>query len=407
MRYGGDLGSFLHHRDDPRLKFPLTQKSRRIALEFFTEVECGKHRDERDQSSLIPDSRRYSLLYPDEGESPMGSFSRRTLGKTGLQVSPLGIGGGGGISDADLLYAFDKGINYFFFSADLHHWLYQKSAQALKALCGHGSTVRDQVVLATVTYLSNPEKIVGTLLDVIMELGIDYIDVFHWGWVTDDDNLAPLLTCAHQLQEDNQLTGTLRYYQKVRDLASAQSKESEMELRFRQQQERQEIAQEVNNDLIRRGLVRYVGASFHSRQAARRSLHDLDVLMLRYNIAHTGAEQDIVPFLEGNKEHDPGIVVFNTAHCGGLFFPMPPQGYVRDRYIPSFADCYRFALSNSWVDLVLAGLSNRQQIDMALEALEKGPLSEQECASLRDYGRLFSPENSGTQKKNIESWSWN
>ncbi len=35
----------------------------------------------------------------------------RQLGRTGLTVSNLGLGGGGGISSEDTLYAFDRGIN--------------------------------------------------------------------------------------------------------------------------------------------------------------------------------------------------------------------------------------------------------------------------------------------------------
>ena len=40
----------------------------------------------------------------------------RKLGRTDLTVSCLGIGGGGGISSKDTLYAFNKGINFFFYS---------------------------------------------------------------------------------------------------------------------------------------------------------------------------------------------------------------------------------------------------------------------------------------------------
>lgn len=43
----------------------------------------------------------------------------RKLGRTDLTVSCLGLGGGGGISSEDTLYAFDRGINYFFYSSDL------------------------------------------------------------------------------------------------------------------------------------------------------------------------------------------------------------------------------------------------------------------------------------------------
>ena len=71
----------------------------------------------------------------------------RQLGRTDLTVSCLGLGGGGHISSEDTLYAFDRGINYFFYSSDLHHYLYSSMGDALCKLCGRGSSVREQVVL--------------------------------------------------------------------------------------------------------------------------------------------------------------------------------------------------------------------------------------------------------------------
>ncbi|HET8846197.1 MAG TPA: hypothetical protein VFN35_32345 [Ktedonobacteraceae bacterium] len=113
----------------------------------------------------------------------MSGFTMRQLGKTALQVSPLGIGGGNGLQAADLLYAFERDINYFFFSSDLHHFEYSRSTPALRQLCAHGSSLRDQAVLATVSYINDPDKLMGILLDQFVELGVDYIDVFHWGWI--------------------------------------------------------------------------------------------------------------------------------------------------------------------------------------------------------------------------------
>jgi len=75
----------------------------------------------------------------------------RKLGRTNLTVSCLGLGGGGSISSEDTLYAFDRGINYFFYSSDLHHYIYSPMSGALRQLCGRGSSVREKVVLATVT----------------------------------------------------------------------------------------------------------------------------------------------------------------------------------------------------------------------------------------------------------------
>lgn len=282
----------------------------------------------------------------------MGSFSMRQLGKTGLWVSPLGIGGGKGISSKDLLYAFEHGINYFFYSSDLHHFLYQRSAQALRMLCKRGSSTRDQVVLATATYVRHPQHVYGALYDQLVELGVEYIDIFHWGCIVDDDDQAPLLNKSQQLKE------------------MTRTKLSQIEQ-----------IQRVNEELVERGLVRFVGASFHSRKAALKWMDELDVLMLRYNITHLGVEREIAPFLNGDKGQNPGIVIFKAGYGGIEQSAASPQQSAFT--IPS---CYRFALSQPWVDVVLTGPGNREEIDQALLILEQGPMSEQECASMRRYG---------------------
>lgn len=291
----------------------------------------------------------------------MSGFSRRPLGKTGLQVSPLGIGGGGGIESQDLLYAFEQGINYFFFSSDLHHFFYQKSADALRTLCKRGSSVREQVVLATVTYVRHPDQVVSVLLDQLLELGVEYVDVFHWGWISDDDDLLPFIKKGRQLKR-------ITSEQYIKSLTG--------------QQTPVESARMVNEELLKRGLARFVGASFHSRVAAQRWMRNLDVLMLRYNSVHPGAEQDVVPFFYGDKERDPGIVLFKTANAEESLVHSPLPG----EYVPSIPTRYRFALSQPWVDVVLTGLTGREEIDQALAAVEKGPLSEEECQMVRSYG---------------------
>lgn len=299
----------------------------------------------------------------------MSRFSRRRLGKTALQVSPLGIGSGNGIASRDLLYAFERGINYFFFSSDLHHANYQRSAEALRTLCGKGSSVRDQVILATVSYVDDPVKLIAAMVDQFGELGIDYIDVFHWGWILAEHDVAALLRSARELHEGGSVT-----------------------LRYRML-EVLEQAQSINIELLRRGLARYVGMSFHSLRAACSVIDEIDVMMLRYSLANTRAEQYVVPLLAGDKESDPGIVVFNTAHEGPFRLHRPPPGYPVGLRAPSVPDCYRFALSQPWVDVVLTGVTKRQEIDQALAALEQGPLSEDEIAFYREYGTLFAPHH--------------
>lgn len=304
----------------------------------------------------------------------MSGFTFRQLGKTQLLVSPLGIGGGSGIGSEDLLYAFDRGVNYFFYSSDLHHFIYHNSTAALKTLCGAGSSVRDKVVLATASYVTNPEKIIAVILDQFKELGVDYVDIFQWGWVTEKDDVDGLIQVGNSLKAG----GTLSRF--------IQEKVFQIE--------------NVNQELINRGLVRYVSASFHSRQLARQCLDKLDVVMLRYNLAHLGIENGIFPLLSADKSKDPGVVVFNVGHESGKLISTPPPGYPVEKYIPSIPDCYRYVLSNPWVDVVLSGVSNRSQLDAALAALDKGPLSREECDYFREYGALWRANGQNSSSPN-------
>jgi predicted aldo/keto reductase-like oxidoreductase len=295
----------------------------------------------------------------------MSGFDYRVLGKTGLRVSPLGIGGGGGIRSQDIRYAFERGINYFFYSSDFHHDTYRRSVPALRELCRAGSRVREQVVLATCSYVNDPEKLVGILVDQFAELQIDYIDVFHWGWVGQRHTDQALFDAVHALKGDCDLTQQVRAWQA-----------------------RREWAAEVNEELLRRGLVRFVGASFHDRALAREWLPALDVVMLRYNMAHPRVETLVFPALRGDRAQDPGVVIFNTAHSGRGMLHDPPPGYPSHMYVPWPPDCYRWALSHPAVDLVLTGMRSREQIDAALLAMEKGPMTQAERDALRKYGDL-------------------
>ena len=59
------------------------------------------------------------------------------------------------------------------------------------------------------------------------------------------------------------------------------------------------------------------------------------------------------------------------------------------------SDCYRFCLSNSHVDLVLTGPKNRRQLQENLTNLrEKGPLSKEENAWIREYGQMVYKDSS-------------
>ncbi|WP_138499829.1 aldo/keto reductase [Nostoc sp. PA-18-2419] len=287
----------------------------------------------------------------------------RQLGRTDLTVSCLGLGGGGGISSEDTLYAFDQGINYFFYSSDLHHYIYSSMSDALRQLCGRSSSVREKVVLATVTYIKSPEMALAALMDQFVELGIDYIDVLFWGWIGVNDGQA-LQDC---LQLSSDLRGANSVYQRT------------MEKMFG-----------TSERLKKMGAVRYIGASFHDINLARQWLHSplLDVVMVRHNLAHRSAQSQILKQINAQDPQTPGIVTFKStgSHSGVLWDT--PAGLPAGCWRPSVPDLYRYSLSQNYVDVCLTGLRSREEINLAIAGVQKGKLTPAQLDYLNLYGDL-------------------
>jgi aryl-alcohol dehydrogenase-like predicted oxidoreductase len=132
------------------------------------------------------------------------------------------------------------------------------------------------------------------------------------------------------------------------------------------------------------GKVRVLGVSIHDRARAARLAEDspLDLLMIRYNAAHPGAERDVFPRL---ARRSPAIVAYTATAWRKLL--RRPRGW--EGPVPSAGDCYRFCLSSPHVDVTLCSPANVEQLRENLRALERGPLSAEEDASMRALGRVI------------------
>lgn len=287
----------------------------------------------------------------------------RKLGRTDLTVSCLGLGGGGSISSEDTLYAFDKGINYFFYSSDLHHHIYSLMSGALRQLCRRGSSVREKVVLATVTYIKSPEMAIAALLDQFVELRIDYIDVLFWGWIGANDGQA-LQNC---LQLSPSLRGANSVYQRTIESMFGTSER-----------------------LKKMGAVRYIGASFHDVNLAQQWLHSplLDVVMVRHNVAHRSAQNQVFNQLNAQNPQRPGIVTFKSTGSHTGFLWDAPIGLPETCWRPSVPDLYRYSLTQNCVDVCLTGLTRREEVDAAISGTQQGKLTSAELDYLNLYGDL-------------------
>lgn len=140
--------------------------------------------------------------------------------------------------------------------------------------------------------------------------------------------------------------------------------------------------------LVEQGKVRHLMLSTHNRPSLQGHFREFaagrspfDVFMLRYNAVHRGAEQDVFPYLPATRR--PGIVAYTATRWGHLLDPakMPPG-----ETPPAARDCYRFALSNRAVDVVLCAPRDQAQMQEALSALDAGPLEPGQMDRMRRIG---------------------
>ena len=113
----------------------------------------------------------------------------------------------------------------------------------------------------------------------------------------------------------------------------------------------------VQEELLRlraEGKVRAIGVSIHDRPRAGRLAEDsiLDLLMIRYNAAHPGAERDVFPHLARRR---PAVVAYTATAWRKLL--KPPRGWTGPRH--DGRRLLPLLLSSPHVDVVLSGPAQR------------------------------------------------
>ncbi len=255
-------------------------------------------------------------------------FLYRDVPALGRRVFRLGLATNYGVEGVDLEWALEQGVNYVFWTP--------KAREVTTSLKAAIKRDRESLIIAcgpTTGYFGG--SIRRTCERLLKELGTEYIDVFQLFWL-----------------------GRMSAWTSSTIDALVSLRES--------------------------GKVRAIGVSIHDRKRAGKLAEDspLDMLMIRYNAAHSGAEQDIFPNLAKRK---PAIVAYTATRWGGLL--KRPKGW--NGPVMTASDCYRFCLSNLHVDLVLTGPKNRRQLEENLSRLrEKGPLSEEENRWIRNFGQM-------------------
>ena len=117
------------------------------------------------------------------------------------------------------------------------------------------------------------------------------------------------------------------------------------------------------------GKLRMIGVTSHQRPLAAEiaASGPCDLLMIRYNAAHRGAETEIFPVTEA---FNVPVVAYTCMRWGALLETTPddPPGFAP----PPAREWYRFALANPAVAVTLMVPNGRAELDANLELLTTG-----------------------------------
>ena len=135
----------------------------------------------------------------------------------------------------------------------------------------------------------------------------------------------------------------------------------------------------------RDGAVRRLGLTSHQRRLAAEVARSgrLDALMIRFNAAHRGAENEVFPATEAQGM---SVIAYTALRWGALLQPTPddPPGFV----VPPAPAWYRFVLQSPAVTVALMAPDDRAELDEDLTVLGAGgPLPADEYERLAEHGR--------------------
>lgn len=252
------------------------------------------------------------------------SWERVSLGSTGMRVTPLGLGAAYGLEARDVERAVERGLNYIYWGSNRR----PSYAEAIRNL---GPSRRDDLVIVVQTYTRLAAVMRASVERALWELRTDYTDLLLLGWWNEPPP------------------------RKIVDAALA---------------------------IKEAGLARGIMISCHRRPTFASYIDDpaYDGIMVRYNAAHPGAETEVFPLLSRRR---PGVVAYTATRWRAL---LNPKYLPTNEPQPRASDCYRFALTNPSVDVCLTGPSTPEELDEAMAALDRGPLSDDEMAWMRRVG---------------------
>ncbi len=260
--------------------------------------------------------------------TPASDFLHTGLGPKHWPVFRLGLAATYRPGERTVRCALDRGVNYLFaFAIDTN---------ITRVVRGMSASQREKVILATGAYnwIFGHTSLRKSLENALRRYKTDYIDVFHFLGVMKPREFPPRV-------------------------------------------------QEELSALRADGKVRATAISCHHRPFAAElaARGAVDALMIRYNAAHPGAEEDIFPYVSAHKT---GVISYTATRWCRLL--VRPRGWPASEPAATAGQCYRFVLSNPNVQVALTAPSNEKQLLENLREVERGPLPKDEMGFLRRFG---------------------
>ena len=262
--------------------------------------------------------------------------------------------------------AFERGVNFFFLSADLHWPHYSATRHGLISLLTKNPSARDSIVLAVVSYSPS-----GFCASAFVDLVLSY----------------PIL-------------------KRFDVLVAGGTRSNDFKVRCA------DLSQCVKQNLWR---ARAVATTVHDRKAVPRCLSDGDAdwVLFRYNPLHPGGEVDVLPFVPCSESK----LLFTFKSVTGV---PSAEDYVAaqigdDYWRPRPQDAYRFALSQPAIQGVLCSPGSPSEVVELEAALSEPPLTPEERTSMKVLAKSIcglarrrsllrnSPRGNGYQAQNPDS----
>ena len=257
------------------------------------------------------------------------------LGGGTVSVCRLGLSTRGNthLRADDVRTAIDAGVNYL-------NWCAHSDGMS-EAVAELSREERERVVVAKQFFAHRESEARAELEETLRELDTDYIDVLTFYYTESEGEWESIVGSGGALE------------------ALAEARE--------------------------RGEVRLIGVTTHQRPLAAKWLETglLDVVMVRYNAAHRGAEDEVFPVAEA---HGVPVVAYTCQRWGHLVRSTPddPPSFTP----PAAPEWYRFVLAHPTVAVALMAPNDAIELaeDLALLDDWQAP-DEKQLELLRSHGQ--------------------